>query len=556
MRVMLAYKANSNGTDDSYSTLLPVGLCSLHAVLRNRGHQSILANLSCSDRQEIVRQLELFKPEIVGVSQFTHNRQESLDLAALAKKHNPGCFVVFGGPHATLAYRDILARHHEVDAVVLAEGEVTLPELLETLAVHGVAGLSRVRGIAFRNGAVVEVTPPREPVADLDLLPPVASSYDATIGVDIRRQLEFVITSRGCPAACSFCSSPSFWGKGLRFRSPRSIVDELKFIRDNYGVLYFSIRDDTFTADKGRVLEFCRLLLCEDLNILWNCQSRVNAVDEEMLQWMKRAGCECIQFGVESGSAVMLKILGKKITPEEIVKASAAVRKVGMHLSIYLITGIPGETAEDLRKSVELIRRIQPHDGQVSPLVYYPGTPLFAKAVREGKIPAELFEIDKGAALCVREDPFVQRAINTLLKTLEQVARESRFIQKDFRAQKLLLGYCPTTNVLAGERYEEMGEWNAAEREYREIVARDSKNPWGWLQLGELYGKRGDLDRGRNAFEQVLQLVPAHSPAVTALGELCLLAGDKRKAARWFKQALALNPYDETAREGLVESEK
>jgi Flp pilus assembly protein TadD len=143
-----------------------------------------------------------------------------------------------------------------------------------------------------------------------------------------------------------------------------------------------------------------------------------------------------------------------------------------------------------------------------------------------------------------------------LLKTLEQVARESRFIQKDFRAQKLLLGYCPTTNVLAGERYEEMGEWNAAEREYREIVARDSKNPWGWLQLGELYGKRGDLDRGRNAFEQVLQLVPAHSPAVTALGELCLLAGDKRKAARWFKQALALNPYDETAREGLVESEK
>ncbi len=556
MRVMLAYKAKGNGTDNPYSSLLPVGLCSLHAVLRNRGHQSTLTNFSGSDRQEIASQLERFQPEILGVSQFTHNRRESLALAALAKKHNPGCFVVFGGPHATLAFHETLARHHEVDAVVLAEGEITLPELLDNLAVNGIAGLSRVKGIAFRKGDAVELTAPREPVADLDLLPSAASCYDATIGVDIRRQLEFVITSRGCPAACSFCSSPGFWGKGIRFRTPRSIVDELRFIRDSYGVLYFSIRDDTFTADKGRVLEFCRLLLREDLHILWNCQSRVNAVDEEMLQWMKRAGCECIQIGVESGSSAMLRTLGKKITTEEIVRASAAVRKVGLNLSIYLISGIPGESDEDLRKTIELIRLIKPRDGQVSPLVYYPGTPLFAKAVRDKKVPANLFESNRSAALYVREDPFVQRSIKTLLKILEQVSRESRFNLNDFRAQKVLLGYCHTTNILAGERYEESGEWNAAEREYREIVERESKNPWGWLQLGELYGKTGDLVRGRKAFEKVLLLVPAYSPALTALGELCLLAGDERKAAHWFHQALSLNPYDETAREGLVASER
>ena len=185
----------------------------------------------------------------------------------------------------------------------------------------------------------------------MDSLPLPAASFENAIGVDVRRQLEFIITSRGCPASCSFCSSPRFWGKTLRFRSPRAIIDEIRYIRDKYGLIYFSIRDDTFTSDRKRVVEFCRLLLQEKIYILWNCQSRVNAVDEEILCWMKRAGCECVQFGVESGSKRVLMSLGKGITPEQVKRAALATRRVGIHFSIYLITGVPGETEEDLKET-------------------------------------------------------------------------------------------------------------------------------------------------------------------------------------------------------------
>ena len=288
--------------------------------------------------------------------------------------------MVFGGPHATHRAREILAANRAVDAVVLGEGEETFLELAGYLAA-GNTSLENIRGLALRRGNDVLLTPSREPLADLDNLPLPAAYYDNSFAVDPRRQLEFIITSRGCPAACRFCSSPRFWGKTLRFRSPQSIVDEIRFIRDKYGLLYFSMRDDTFTADRERVMAFCRLLLREKIYILWNCQSRVNAVDAEMLLMMKRAGCECVQFGVESGSRSVLKELGKSITPEQVKAAALAVRQAGINLSIYLITGVPGETEEDLKATCRLIEEIKPSDGQISPLAYYPGTALFEKGV-------------------------------------------------------------------------------------------------------------------------------------------------------------------------------
>ena len=328
-------------------------------------------------------------------------------------------------------------------------------------------------------------------------------------------------------------------------------MDEIRLIRERFGLLYFSVRDDTFTADKGRVLEICRLLRAEKVPVVWNCQSRVNAVDEEMLLAMKRAGCECIQFGVESGSPRVLKALGKRITPEEVRRAAAAARRAGINCSIYLITGAVGESDADLKSSIELIESIRPHDGQVSPLAYYPGTPLFDAAVRSGAVSRDIFATDRREAFYLRSDPFVERSTRMLLKTLERVGEESRFTAADFRTQKKLLGYCHTTNMMAGESYEEVGEWRLAEKEYREITEREPDNPWGWLLLGGLYGRTGDFVRGRKAFLRVTELVPAHVPAWSALGELCMLKGDKAGAVRYFRHALALDPYDQGATEGL-----
>ena len=512
MRILLAYKSDIAGAADPYTSLIPVGLGYINACLRMEGFQSRIANFSKSGWKKTEALLNHERPGILGVSQFTHNRLESIKLANLAKKQNPACFVVFGGPHATHRAREILVRERSVDAVIIGEGEETFLELAESLA-KGRDSLKMIRGIAFRSGNGVEFTPPRVQMGNLDLLPfPVQFFYDA-IGVDLHRQMEFIITSRGCPSSCRFCASPRFWGKSIRLRSPRSIVEELRYIRDQYGLIYFSIRDDTFTFDRERVLEFCRLLLKEKIYILWNCQSRVNAVDEEMLFWMKRAGCECIQFGVESGSANVLSELGKRITPEQVRNAASVTRKAGINLSVYLITGVIGEKEEDLEATLRLIGEIKASDGQVSPLAYYPGTALFERSVAAGIVRKDLFESGSAEAFYVRNDPFVAGSTRKLLSKLAKVTQQSHYKAKDFRSQKEALGYCHSTNVLAGEYYESKGKWSLAEAEYNEIAVREPENPWGWLMLGELYGMTGFPAKANRCHEKLAMLVPKHESA-------------------------------------------
>jgi anaerobic magnesium-protoporphyrin IX monomethyl ester cyclase len=549
MKVLLAYKSHPEGADDPFTSLLPVGLLSLDALLRELGHESTLANFSGFGWDRVRQELKQLRPQVVGISQFTHNRADSLRLAQLAKEIDPGCFVLLGGPHATHACLDTLASHPEVDAVVLGEGEETLKELLETLAAGG--SLAGVAGIAYREGSEVLRSAPRAPIHDLDALPLPGARPGASIGVDYRRQLEFVITSRGCPASCIFCSSPLFWGRGVRFRSPASVVEELRLLRERYGLVYFSFRDDTFTSDRGRVLEICRLLEQAKLGILWNCQSRVTAVDEEMLAAMKRAGCECIQFGVESGSPAMLKALGKRITPPDVESAAAAVRRVGINLSIYLITGIPGEGEADLQETVRLIGKIKPHDGQVSPLVYYPGTQLFSRAVRSKTVPAGLFDAEGGEGFLVRGDSFVEHSRRAVLKALGKAAEKARFTRSDFVRQRALVGYSFVTEMLHAELLEEEGDWEGALALVRGMIRAEPQNPWGQLLLGGLQGRLGQYPAARAAYLAALELVPGHLPALLALGDIALEQGKAGEAARLFQKALELAPGDPAALEGL-----
>jgi radical SAM superfamily enzyme YgiQ (UPF0313 family) len=551
VRILLTYKAHAAGAADPYTSLLPVGLGYISAVLRERGFESRIANLSKSGWKETEALLRTERPDILGISQFTHNRFESLKLAALAKKTDPACFVVFGGPHATHRALEILAENRSVDSVVMGEGEETFLELAGCLAA-GKRSLESVRGLALRSGNDILLTPPREPLANLDNLPLPAAYYDNASGVDPHLQLEFIITSRGCPAACRFCSSPRFWGKTLRFRSPESIVDEIRFIRDRYGLIYFSLRDDTFTADRERVMAFCRLLLRERIYILWNCQSRVNAVDAEMLLMMKRAGCECVQFGVESGSRSVLKELGKNITVEQVKSAGSATRRAGINLSVYLITGVPNETEEDLKATLRLIEEIKPADGQVSPLAYYPGTALFEKGVASGEIRGDIFETAKSPALFVRDDPFVAVSTTALLARLERVAGKSRFTAEEFGAQTSALGYCHATNVLTGIFYEETGRLRQAEAEYQEIVEREPANPWGWLMLGELHAGMGIIDKAGSAFTELLRLIPKHAPAYAQMGELYRRTSGHDEAERMYLRALSLDPENAMAKKGMA----
>jgi radical SAM superfamily enzyme YgiQ (UPF0313 family) len=422
-----------------------------------------------------------------------------------------------------------------VDAIILGEGEAAMLDL--TAALSSPSGnLEAVRGIAIRRNGVPFITAPRAPLIDLDSLPEPGRYIDGAVSVDPRKQLEFIVTSRGCPASCRFCSSPGFWGGKIRFRSPTSMVNEIRYLRDSFGLIYFSIRDDTFTADRGRVIEFCRQLIAERIFILWNCQSRVNAVDAELLGWMKRAGCECIQLGIESGSQKVLDLLGKRITPAQIRMAAKAIRLAGINLSIYLITGVKGETDQDILESSRLVSELSPSGGHVSPLVYYPGTAMFEDAVTAGAVAEDLFESSRDPACLVCRERSAKRNTSRLMAALEKAAGHSGFSSRDFSQQKKLLGYCHTTNLLSGESYLQQGASELAEREFLEIVSREPDNPWGWLSLGEMQGEAGELERAIESFQKLAMLVPSHAPAFKALGELYTLVGDKSAARENFEK--------------------
>jgi radical SAM superfamily enzyme YgiQ (UPF0313 family) len=515
VKIFLVYKCHDLGRLEFYSRFTPLGLGSIAAVLRREGFDATLVNLSASSWPRVERLLRRERPDLVGVSAFTFNRHEAMRVAALARAANPGCLVVAGGPHATHMPEHLLENYPCLDLVVRGEGEETFLAIAREAAAGrlrtGMAPPPHLSGVTGRDGGAVRATPDRPVLQDLDRLPH-PSEDPRTLGIDAESQFEFIITSRGCPAACTFCSSPEFWGRALRFRSAAHMLDEVRLLRERHGVVYLSVRDDTFTANRGRVLDFCRGLVEARLDLLWDCQSRVNIVDEERLVWMRRAGCTHIQYGVESGSPRMLERLNKGIRLDEIRRAAALTRRVGLGLSVYLITGIPGETDADLESTVRLIEEIRPHDGLVSPLTVYPGTALDSEARRSFGLTDDFWLKSRDEAFFVRRDPWTRRAVRTLRATLRRVGRSAAYGPDDFARQRDVVGDCYALRLAAGEFHERRSLLRAGE-EYAALLASDPRSLWARLRLGHVAARRRRFLEAAEHYRQAAAIVPAFAHA-------------------------------------------
>jgi pyruvate-formate lyase-activating enzyme len=405
--------------------------------------------------------------------------------------------------------REWLETYPAFDAVVRGEGEETLLEVLRRRA----AGepLAGIPGLTARDavGAIV-VAPPRPVITDLDALPHAADHLSRSIGVDVPDQLRYFISSRGCPGACTFCNTPDFWGKRVRFRSVGDVLAELATLRSRHGLAYVSIRDDTFTAHRPRTIEFCERLIDSGLHFLWDCQSRVNLVDAERLRWMKRAGCQHVQYGIESGSDRILKLLQKDISRDQIREAVALTRAAGLVVSIYLISGVPDETEEDISATVDLIREILPHDGIVAPLSLYPGTRLYEDSKRFLGVGDALWVKDQRDAIFVREDPEAVRHFETLVAELEATGRRAAYRPADldrFEADPEI-GFTFTGALQRSEWHRARGELSAALAAAEEIVRRSPRNPWGPIRLAELHAEAGDRAAAKVALASAEKLVP------------------------------------------------
>ena len=534
MKILLTYKCHDLGRMEFYSRFTPLGLGSIAALLRREGFDTTLANLSSWSWPRIERYLKDARPDLLGVSAFTFNRHEAMRVAAIARAANPRCLVVAGGPHATHLPHQLLRAYPAVDLVARGEGEETMLEIARLAArgdlarPEGAAGpsgpLAGIRGITWRDGDRFADTPDRPVIADLDTLPHPGAD-PVTVGVEADAQFEFIITSRGCPAACTFCSSPDFWGRGLRFRSAAHMIEEVRLLRERHGVVYLSVRDDTFTVSRKRVIDFCRGLIDSGIDLLWDCQSRVNIVDEERLAWMRRAGCTHIQYGVESGSPRMLARLNKGIRLEEIRAAAAMTRRVGLGLSIYLITGIDGETDEDLASTVRLIDEIRPHDGLVSPLTVYPGTGLYEEARRKFGVTDDFWVNSTAEAYFVRDDPWTRKAVRALSAALRRAGRAAVYGPDDFERQRAVVGDCYALRLSAGEHWERRGHLLKAAAEYEALLRADPRSLWARMRLGHVAMRRRRHAEAAAHYDQAVALVPAFRHARRMLRESRALAG-------------------------------
>lgn len=537
MKIFLIYKCHDLGRMEFYSRFTPLGLGSIGALLRREGFDATVVNLSSWSWPRVRRFLAAERPDLIGVSTFTFNRHEAMRVASLARAAHPSCLIVAGGPHASHLPHPLLEAYPAIDLVARGEGEATMLEIAravtrgdlrrpvgKSLAARGVdlgagaTGPSGIRGLSLRGDTGFIDTPERPVIADLDALPHPASD-PRTIGVEEESQFEFIITSRGCPAACTFCSSPEFWGRGLRFRSAENMIDEVRLLREKHGVVYLSVRDDTFTVSRKRVVDFCRGLIDSGIDLLWDCQSRVNIVDEERLVWMRRAGCTHIQYGVESGSPRMLQRLNKGITLDEIRAAAALTRRVGLGLSIYLITGIDSETDDDLRSTVQLIEEIRPHDGLVSPLTVYPGTGLYEDAKRRFGITDAFWLESRDEAYFVRDDPWTRKAVRSLGAVLRRVGRDAAYGPADFASQQHLVGDCYALRLSVGEYFERRGRWARAREEYEAILADNPHSLWARMRLGHLALKRGRASEAAVQYAAATDVAPAFAHARRMLSE-------------------------------------
>lgn len=523
--VLLVYSAPRSGFGDEWMRFLPIGLGYLQAALAQNGYRCRLANLSGMSRKDVLAYFRSQEAEIIGISMFTFNRKRSFELLQWAREARPAAVLLAGGPHPTHLATEVFQECPVLDAIVKGEGELPLLGVAERLAAAPGSDLwRRAPGLILREGETLS----QAPLENLDAIGFPAQHFDADFLDDVG-QLAYLSTSRGCPATCNFCNTPEFWGSSIRFRSPEAVLQEMELLRARHGLTYFSFRDDTFTANRGRILKLMELIQGSGLHPLWNCQSRVNLVDEERLVAMKRAGCEFMQFGVEHASERVLALLDKGTNMRQARKALSLVRKVGLNLGVYLITGIPGETWEDVEESAAFIREVHPHDVQISPLALYPGTRLFDRYRAEGRISKDFFRATGDAEVFARVDAHTEHALRHLDTVAHQVKPKASYSPREFAEQKAWLGFCAVTNLLCGETAEARECHIEAEAEYAEIIAREPGNTWGFLKRALLREKLGRRSEALADLAEVLRLAPGN-PEATGLKAEWGQSGRRRKA--------------------------
>lgn len=351
-----------------------LGLAYIASVLEKEGHNVMYAEMS--DFYDSAWDNHWDSLDYVGITATTPLISKALELAELFKKHF-GATIVLGGVHPTINDEEVIGNDF-VDVVVRGEGEITMKEI-----VNGVP-LSEIDGVTYVKKGLLYRTPDRKVIKDLDELPVPAyhlmpmETYRPAVGAYSRLPAMSIFATRGCPGRCTFCCR-LFEGR-IRVKSARKIVDEIKLLQQQYGIREVSFYDDTFTATKKNVREFCKIIKEEGIDISWSCFTRVNYIDEELFTLMYEAGCHLVLFGVESGNQKILDGMNKMITLQQVRNAVAVCKRIGLHTRASYIFGCVGDTEETIKQTIDFALELDTDYAQFNIMTAYPGTALWEQA--------------------------------------------------------------------------------------------------------------------------------------------------------------------------------
>lgn len=397
-----------------YNRYFPLGLAYLAAVLRKDGHEVLICDADCNVNpskmdftrledsyplylealkddnhhvwKEMRERIHNFKPDIVGITVWTTFAASAFKIASLCKEYDRSVPVVMGGPHISIKHDEVMKICSDVDFLIRGEGEKTFVELAKALeSKDNAKDLKDINGISYRQNGEIIHNPDREFIQYLDTIP--FPARDLLLNKDSynSEDMGLLMTSRGCPYNCSYCAT-SIWKRKTRYRSVDNVINEIKLVIDKYGTCQFTFKDDSFTVNKKRVLELCDRLIKEKIKINWDCNTRVNLVDEELLKKMKKAGCNSIKVGIETGSEKILKLMNKNITLEQCRRAANLFRKVGIHWTGYFMMGLPSETKDDIDATLKFMKELKPDYASLSVYEPFPGTELFETGIKKGLV--------------------------------------------------------------------------------------------------------------------------------------------------------------------------
>jgi len=373
-----------------------MGLATIAAILEREGYPVTIIDANALNLHPEQLAPMVDDADVVGLTATTPTISMALSIAHHLKLTSHKPTIILGGAHATLLPEETLASTPDIDIIIRGEGDETIIQLLRTL--ENRQPLEGVAGISYRSNGKTVSTATGNTIVDMDSLPFLAyhllplKRYRPYPPHGLASPYAAVITSRGCPYHCAYCSKPVF-GDKFRAQGPERVLAEISYLRERFGIRELTFYDDVFTLNKNRAYAIADEMIKKDINLHWTCETRVNLVDKELLTHMKKAGCYAISYGIESASEEIRNTLQKDIAEEQIEEAVRLTREAGIHAIGYLMIGAPGETPQTIMSTVELTKKLKLDFAQFAITIPFPGTELYKLYLQEGHdtIPWENF---------------------------------------------------------------------------------------------------------------------------------------------------------------------